>query len=144
MSKARFGLALIAAVALGGCGDSDESIRQAEKDALIPAHHTLGKWPNVVVINEDTTKDPKIDAQKTAADILVEIMMEAVVDADDPTKLGPAKFKQLVSLIVTCSQTATAVPISQHTVFLLNALEKAKLHTLAGWNDCLSELDHNH
>ena len=142
MSKIRFGFAIVAAMMLGGCGDSQESVKKADNDAQ-GVHHTLGTWPNVVVINADPAKDPKIDAQKTAADILVEIMKEALVDANDP-KLGPAKFQQLVNLVVTCAQTATANTISAHTVSLLAALDKAKLHTAAGWNDCLSELGHGH
>ena len=143
MSKARFFLAFIAAMALGGCGDSDESVENAESRAE-GVHHTLGTWPNVVVINADAAKVPQIDDQRTAADILIQILELAVVDAGDPTKLGPAKFAQLVDLIVKCAQTATAKKTAAHTVSIMAALEHAGRHTQPEWDLCLNELGHGH
>lgn len=122
---------------------------QGGRDDAPPAagsgHNTLGTWPNVVVVNGDPTKSPKIDDQKTAADLLYEILAEAVVDANDP-KLGPAKFLTLVGLVQRCGRNVLAPPhpISAHGMMLIDALEKAKLHTAADWNACITTLDHGH
>ena len=124
-----------------GCADSAAPDRSKD-----PGHNTLGTWPNVVIVHSDPTKDPKIDAQKTAADILAEILKEAMVDADDPTKLGPAKFKQLVDLVQKCGRHTAGAPatISAHAAKIIAAWEAAKKHTQEDWNTCIAELSHGH
>lgn len=123
---------------------------QGGRDDAPPAagsgHNTLGTWPNVVVVNGDPTKSPKIDDQKTAADLLYEILAEAVVDANDPAKLGPANFLRVVDLVQKCGRNVGPPPhpISVHGTKLIDALEQAKLHTAAGWTACINELEHGH
>ena len=133
MCKARFFLAFIAAMALGGCGDSDESVKKAESGAE-GAHHTLGTWPNVVV---------DIDRQQTAADIMVEIMNQAFLNVNNGT-LSQDDFKKVVGLIVDCAQKPLALPHSQHAAFLVKARDEANKNNAAAWVQCLKELDHGH
>jgi len=140
MQRIRFGL-LCLVVAGFGCQGGDEHAPGTTE----PEHNTLGTWPNQVVVNPDPAKDPKIDAQKTAADLLFDILDEAAGDAGTPA-LPWAQFKDIVDKVQRCGRHVNAPPhtVSAHTAKLLAALDEARKGTAAGWTACAGELEHGH
>ena len=66
---------VVVLVAAVGCGGTDADPQQAPPaNGANADHETLGTWPNVVIrVGNPLT----INDQKTAADLLFEIMMEA-------------------------------------------------------------------
>jgi len=133
MKTIRYPLMLCFALAFG-CGGSSETAPRALGD---PDHNTLGTWPNVVV---------DVNSQKTAADLLYEILDEAVKDAGTPALDWP-QFKMVVDRVQQCGRNAgTPAPptYTAHAAKLQSALTNAKLHTLEGWTACTGDLDHGH
>ena len=134
---------VVVLVAAVGCGGTDAEPQQAPPaNGADPDHDTLGIWPNVVIpVGNPLT----VNDQKTAADLLFEIMMQAEA-AMAANKITDAELKALFIAVSKCGRNNKKPPVTieQHAAALRSALNNAKLHTTQGWKDCTKELETGH
>ena len=124
---------VVVLVAAVGCGGTDADLQQAAPANSADAdHETLGTWPNVVV---------SVNNQKTAADLLFEIMMQVENALEPPRQITAAQLEALAPKIAKCGREKGNLSHVDHAKKLVSALAAA---TARDWGTCTTDLDAGH
>ncbi len=144
MTRARW-MWVVVFVAAVGCGGTDADPQQAPPaNGVAPDHETLGTWPNVVVPLADQAGNLIVHDQKTAADLLFDIWMNAEGARKlNPPEITAQELSDVREAILKCGSNTGNPPakIDDHAELLRTALAKA---VARDWAGCIGDLTHGH